>query len=130
MEVLLEYKASRRQLAVADHDSVCDVLASVLRNAGWQGQLMFGAPETSTASAQLSSPSVYILQRWTERWNTFVDVENVMEVKDGDRLTVNLKPVGSPVKACMHTYNYSVRMYLLTASIILHLYNYYYCMQE
>ena len=35
--------------------------------------------------------TVYILQRWSEKWNSFVDVTDMDQVVEGDRLTITMQ---------------------------------------
>ena len=40
---------------------------------------------------------VYILQRWVEKWKNFVDVTDVDQINNGDRLTVVLESTNPAV---------------------------------
>lgn len=115
MEVLLVYKDSRRQLEVKKRDDVCNVVATALEKIGWHGLVTVLEPEASSVcSVQCSSTTpVYILQRWSERWNAFVDIDRIDEIKDGDKLTVISKPVGSPLKVIFFSAHYimGIRLY-------------------
>ena len=59
-----------------------------------QAELMcLGVPEAVVAPYdQLPPGEGFILQRWIAKWNSFVNVQSVYEIKDEDRLTVVRKP--------------------------------------
>lgn len=72
IEVLLEYKGSRRTITCP----VASLRDRILVVLGLPDT--FGKPESN-----------YILQRFSSKWQTFVDVTKIEdEVLDGDRLTV------------------------------------------
>ena len=70
VQVLFEYKGSRRQLSLSPY-SVCDVVRDELVKLG------------------LSS-----------KWNAFIDVSNVSEIEDHDKLTVICKPTAGSPQVC------------------------------
>ena len=96
MEILLEYKRSRRQLEIRDPDNVCDAIEDSLKKSGWSGFLTL---QTDSESNLAELTNVYFLQRWSHKWGTFIDVADVNEIQSGDRLTIIAKPTQSPVKA-------------------------------
>ena len=98
MDILLEYKSSRRQLEVPADSAICNFVERELQRTGWNGRVTFGEPETSSSAVNRSEQPVYLLQRWSERWGMFIDVSSAKEVKEGDRIIVVPKPVESPVK--------------------------------
>ena len=55
---------------------------------------------SSPRGQQLLHKNIYILQRWNERWGKFVDVSDVDQVVDGDRLTITPQPGPEPT---LHT---------------------------
>ena len=98
MEVLLEYKGSRRLIQVLDRDisQIYGLLQRELNKVGWRGVILQEGPEGESSEAnQLSR---YILQKWTEKFQRFVDLVNVEDLEDGDVLTVVLDPGSSPQK--------------------------------
>ena len=104
MEVLLEYKSSRRQLQVNDRDSICELVERELKKTGWNGNITLGFPEACSAANRSGEQlPIYLLQRWSERWGMFIDVTTTKELKEGDRLTVIRKPKESATKVinCM-----------------------------
>ena len=100
MEILLEYRGSRRQLTVASSETVLDVVAGELRRAGRRQACVV------TADADLSEPregKLFILQKWSAQWECYVDVRESGEVGDGDRLGVVAKPKPPSRVSCLHT---------------------------
>ena len=97
MEVLLEYKGSCRLLQVPDISRIYDLVQNELGKVGWRGVIVHeGEKMGSEANSELSSR--YILQKWMEKYDRFVDLINVEDIKDGDILTVVLEPASSPQK--------------------------------
>lgn len=95
MEVLLEYKGSRRQLQIADPDNIYETIEESLKKTGWSG---FLALQTDNESDLAELTDIYFLQRWSQKWSTFVDIADIEEIQSGDRLTVVAKPSKSPTK--------------------------------
>ena len=95
MEVLFEYKGSRKELVFQVSD-VCGRVEQELRE--------LGVTEPSVnlcaglAKPADENPNCFFLQKWCNKWGAFVNVQNVREIRSDDKLTVVRKPVGSPVK--------------------------------
>ena len=86
MEVLLEYKGSKRVIKCANTE-LCDYVQSELHALGNPNARVY------LAGHQLApSSNDLILQRFATKWNSFVDVKNVEDVSSGDRLTVIPNP--------------------------------------
>ena len=85
IEVLLEVGASRRILKTTS-ESLLLVLERELGSVGLDGVLAL------SPSACESTEKVFVLQRWVDRWHTFVDVTDKAQVKDWDKLTLVCKP--------------------------------------
>lgn len=97
MEVLLEYRGSRRQITVSSGESLTECVTTELRRVGR------ARASVHTANANLSTNDerdVYILQKWSPQWDCYVDVHHVNEISDGDRVTVVGKP-RPPSKVCV-----------------------------
>lgn len=96
MEVLFEYKGSRRQLTVAEREGVTRVVSSELRRLGRSRAQVFTAndelPTATGRRGQAALPDIYLLQKWSQQWDCYVDVNHCNEVTDGDRLAVIAKP--------------------------------------
>ncbi len=89
MEVLLEYRGSRRQITVSSGESLTECVTAELRRLGRS------AASVHTANTDLQSTEerdVYILQKWSPQWDSYIDVRLIHEVEDGDRLSVVAKP--------------------------------------
>ena len=89
IEVLLEVGTSRRILK-ATTESLLLVLERELGSVGLDGVLAL-----SSGTSQDTDKNVFIIQRWADRWHTFVDVTDETQVKDGDKLTLTCKPDSS-----------------------------------
>ena len=96
MEVLVEFKGSRRQLTLSN--STGNVLEEISNALG--KTVVLAKAESSQPKSTSPTCAEYLLQRWSGKWDTYVDVDNLSEITDGDRLTVILKPCGSPAKVC------------------------------
>ena len=93
MEVLLEYEGSRRQLRVNENTFLINSVNEELRKIG---------ARRTVELAGLDGSGRYLLQRWSSKWRAFVDVTELGEVVDGDRLTVVYKPVVDGVRPKLH----------------------------
>ena len=83
LEVLLEIGSSRKRLSFS-RESILSAVETELKLMGDVALLPLGkAPSDFPAGKEL-----YILQRWSEKWGSFVDVKEVDEIISGDRLTV------------------------------------------
>ena len=86
--MLLEVGASRRILK-STSENLLLVLERELGSVGLDGVIDL-SPMPSTHES--TDKKVFVLQRWADRWHTFVDVTDVVQVKDGDKLTLVRKP--------------------------------------
>ena len=80
MEILLEYKGSRRHLEIPDPYSICDAIEDSLKKSRWSG---FLALQTDNESDLVELTNVYFLQRWSHKWGTFIDIADVNEIQVG-----------------------------------------------
>ena len=88
MEVLLEIGGSRKELSV-DKGDVVFVVEEELGQLEMDGILAYFS--CVRGEQHRTDKRVYILQRWAEKWGSFVDVTDIEQIKDGDRLTVVLQ---------------------------------------
>ena len=88
MDVLFEYRGSRRQLEVAEEGSITRVVSSELRRIGKTRAQVF----TANDDLPSSGGDIYLLQRWSSQWDCYVDVSHCNEIADGDKLAVIAKP--------------------------------------
>ena len=79
--VLLEYGKSRRQVTVS-RNRLFEQIQQELRRLDPQISLFQQDGDTGT----------FILQRWSEKWSTYIDVEVEEDVSDGDKLQVIARP--------------------------------------
>ena len=98
MAVLLEYKGCKREINIANVPSACEAVARELKKLGKDALVAISRGEcsSSTSTAREDGRPVYVLQKWSSKWDTYVDVADVGEINAGDRLTVVAKPTGSP----------------------------------
>ncbi len=98
MEILFEYRGSRRQLEVAEKESITRVVTDELRRVGKSRAQVFTASEDlPSMGGGGQKPDIYLLQRWSSQWDCYVDVSHCNEVTDGDKLAVIAKPKPSSV---------------------------------
>ena len=87
-EILLEFKGSKRKLTLKRSDSL---LCTVEQEMGRLGHDILLAPiEKSDQTWGNSSKQVFILQKWSDKFQTFVDVTDPLDFHDGD--CFNLAP--------------------------------------
>ena len=85
MEVLLEIEQSRIPLTV-DKDNIIYIIEEELEKIGMDGILShFLCPR---GIKRHGNKNVFILQRFSDKFKLFVDVTDVDEISDGDRLTI------------------------------------------
>lgn len=94
MEVLLEIEGSRKELCV-DRDNVIFIVEEELGKLGMDGILAYFS--CVRGEQHRTDKRVYILQRWAEKWKNFVDVTDVDQINNGDRLTVVLESTNPAV---------------------------------
>ena len=93
MEILFEYRGSRRQLDVAEKESITRVVSNEMRRIGKPRAQVFTANDDLPSSGGGGQrPDIYLLQRWSNQWDCYVDVGHCNEVIDGDKLAVIAKP--------------------------------------
>ena len=80
LEVLLEFRGSRLPVSVTYETALSVLMEAAKVNICKPGSM---PPE--------SDAELYFLQRFSEKWSTFVDIKCVNELKDGDRVTLSLK---------------------------------------
>ena len=86
LEVLFEYKESRKPLSISRD---CILRAVERELAGCVGDACLLPPGMDVSDVASSSKKImFRLQRWSQKWLTYVDVTCVEDVKDGDKLTV------------------------------------------
>ena len=90
MEVLFEYRGSRRPLTIASGDSVTQCVSNELHLVGRSGARVVTAD--TDLSTEREGGRVYLLQKWSPQWGCYVDVSNILDIRDGDRLAVIAKP--------------------------------------
>ena len=79
VEVLIELQGSRRQVSLKKESP--EQLQAEFRH-------FDSSIELAVCSDRDSPGRKFLLQRWSEKWRCFVDVAEIAEIKDGDRLTI------------------------------------------
>ena len=79
MELLIEYEGSCREATLTLDNLAYGIVESVRRVAG----SIFIGPHTGEA---------HFVQRWSSKWEKFVDVVSLTDVRSGDHLKVIVKP--------------------------------------
>ena len=80
--MLLEIGSSRKLLCCMQ-DTLVGVVEEELKLMGDVSLLPF-----NPADLPATSKAYYILQRWSDKWQAFIDVKEASEVSAGDHLTV------------------------------------------
>ena len=82
---LLEFGSSKQQLKLTD----CSFAAVVVEVEKALGLLGMDISVLCAGKSPTGSKDTYILQIWSNRWNSFVDVSKDDVIRDGHRLTVS-----------------------------------------
>ena len=116
MEVLFEYRGSRKELAVGSLDNLTDVVTAELRQLGRTRAVVLTSNDNLPVPTdrRQSPPEVYLLQKWSALWDCYVDVRHTNDVKDGDRLAVLARP--KPPSKVMFVYYVSYK-HLTTSTL-------------
>ena len=94
MEVLFEYRGSKREVSVGNPECLTGVISDELRRIGKSRALVLTSHDTlpQPVGRGRAPPEIYLLQKWSGLWNCFVDVRHFNEVSNGDRLAVIARP--------------------------------------
>ena len=92
VDIPFEYKGSRKELHLSV-SSICHHIQQELCAFGVAGAVM-----TLSSPQDSADNNNFFLQRWCRKWGAFVNVENMYEVCNDDKVTVVCKPISSPTK--------------------------------
>ena len=94
MDVLFEYRGSKRVLAIGLPDNLLGVVSNELKRIGKTRALVLTGNDSlpQPASRGEPKPEIYLLQKWSDVWGCFVDVNHYREVDDGNRIAVIARP--------------------------------------
>ena len=84
LEVLFEMNGSRKVLCVGRNEIVY-TLENEIGLLGIDGILAYFS---CVRGQSAGTKKVYILQKWSDKWNAFIDVTDTDQIVDGDRLTI------------------------------------------
>ena len=91
LEVLFEYKGSKREIIVESSHLCKDVANELETKHGISQPTVSLSAAAATSSSQSRAGNIaerYFLQKWCSKWKEYVDVERASDVKEGDKLTV------------------------------------------
>ena len=88
MSVLVEFRGSRR--VVTSSEDIISRIEDEIRKFDPDATVFISSDAVSDETVR--GKRQYIVQRWSNDWNCFVDVIAMEEIKDGDRLVVIPKP--------------------------------------
>ena len=81
LTILFEFQGSRKELSIFPCD-ICNRLEEELRQMGIGGAIV-------TLDDKIrESPEHYFIQRWCIKWNNFVNINHVEQIKEYDKITV------------------------------------------
>ena len=96
MEVLFEFQGSRRLLKPQSSEAVVELVLAEVKKFDQYAFILCGSISDNDPEQSNAEPRVgYLLQKWSQKWDAYMDVITVDEVDDGDKLTVTLKPAKS-----------------------------------
>ena len=93
LEILFEYQGSRKPLSRLKREHVIEVLKEELARFGDAAAVVQLSGEGGCKSANTGSSSVYLLQKWSTTWGTYIDVEEIDDLEDRDKVTVVPMPI-------------------------------------
>ena len=111
MEVLFEYRGSRRQLTASSGENLIECVTTELRRVGRSRAQVYTANVDLRAIDR--SGEVYLLQKWSPQWGCYLDVNRASDINDGDKLAVVIKPK-PPSKVEM----FNARIYVDTSKFL------------
>ena len=94
IEILFEYKLSKTTINCKKKELI-ERLTTRLGVLGVPNAVISLAHKASSSAADENK---FILQRYNKKWDTFVDIDKIEAISDGDRLSVVIDPSGSCVE--------------------------------
>ena len=96
MEVLLEFEGCRRIVKLYETDGAEQITGKIHEEIKKFGDIQINEylSQVETKSKK-TGDGVFRLQKWSEKWDCYVDVDSdcIMDVKDGDRITISKSKV-------------------------------------
>ena len=90
LEILFEYQGSQKPLCRLKRECVIEVLKQELARFGDVAAMVQLSGEESDDTG---NSSVYLLQKWSNTWGTYIDVEGIDDLEDRDKVTVVPMPI-------------------------------------
>ena len=94
MELLFEYEGSRRRPNPTSSEAVVECVLEEIRKFDDKAFILLGSGAEKGDSTEQLACLEYLLQKWSRKWGAYVDVTQLEEVEDGDKLTAIPKPTG------------------------------------
>ena len=91
LEILFEYQGSRKPLCRLKREHVIEVLKEELARFGDAAAVVQLSGEADCKSANTGNS--YLLQKLSTTWGTYIDVEEIDELEDRDKVTVVPMPI-------------------------------------
>jgi len=81
-DILFEFEGSRKQLTISA-STVLSCIEDQLKNRG------ISEPKILlSARCDVEGEGIYLLQKWCNKWGTYIDVESIDQLKGGDKVCV------------------------------------------
>lgn len=91
-EVLFEYKGSRKEIVVTPN-TLCTCIEQELHALG-EAEAVVSV--SNAGNCDDSSDRMFLLQKWSTKWDAYVKIEVLEEIQEHDKVSVTRKPVVSP----------------------------------
>ena len=91
-EFLLEFQGSKRPFDVTNLFETCEMVECQLKALGVKAKVVLASEISPNSAARLDSASTLLLQRWSSKWEAFVDINSSVDLSNGNRLTVVPRP--------------------------------------
>ena len=91
-EFLLEFQGSKRPFDVTNLFETCEMVECQLKALGVKAKVVLASEISPNSAAGPDGASTLLLQRWSSKWEAFVDVNSSVDLSNGDRLTVVPRP--------------------------------------
>ena len=80
MDVLIVYGSNKREVVLPEGGNVLEILQEEFKKI---------APNVTFLSDSSNDDSSAILQRYSKKWDTFLDVTKASDICNGDKLTIS-----------------------------------------
>ena len=91
-EFLLEFQGSKRLFDVTNLFETCEMVQCQLKALRVKAKVVLASEMSPDSAAGPDGASTLLLQRWSSKWEAFVDANSSVDLSNGDRLTVVPRP--------------------------------------